>query len=310
MSRRSFVITLFVVLCLSVAFIPRQDLQSAAMLPRNQTVPTRTPTSPPPMPTEPPDDGGSPGPTPSPIPANTPEETPTTVPVTLAATPVGGFMATAEPCGGHPTAKARNRAFVRSGPGTDYETIDTLVYLEVRPIVGRAADAAWWLIELEAGEQGWVADAVVDVQGYIAIVPVAVSPPIRLANGTLATPTPGALWDPTPLPTCTVTPTATATASPTPSPTPTETMPPTATETPTATPTATATEAPTVAPTATDDVQAIAEARPVDTTGQPTAVPLDVDATAATPDLLPIAAILLLVAGMVVLWARRRGRTQ
>ena len=301
MSRRTFVIALLIGLCLSLAYISWHNTPTAFSLPYNQTVPTRTPTGAPATATEPPDNGGSPGNTPAPT--NTPgtNATATQLPVTLAATQVGNFVATAVPCGGQPTVQALNTTYVRSGPGTDYEIVDTLVYLEVRPIVGRAADAAWWLIELETGQRGWVADTVVDVQGYVAIVPIAVSPPIEVSAGRVATPTPGATWNPTPRPTCTVTPTSTATASPPPA-----TASPTATAKVTATkePTAVATATPTT--TSTVEAEAVAEVDTIGSTPEPTAAPLNVEATTGASNLLPIAAIVLLAAGAVVFLVRRR----
>ena len=305
MSRRTFVIALLIGLCLSLAYSSWYHTPTAFSLPYNQTVPTRTPIGAPATATQPPDDGGSPGNTPTPT--NTPgtNATATQLPVTLAATQVGNFVTTAVPCGGQPTVQALNTTYVRSGPGTDYEIVDSLVYLEVRPVVGRAADAAWWLIELETGQRGWVANTVVDVQGYVAIVPIAVSPPITLSNGALATPTAGPTWNPTPLPTCTVTPTATATASPPPTGT-------AATVTATQEPTAVATATPTVtpaSPTATMTVEAqVIGAATIDGTPEPTVAPLDVETTTSASNLLPIAAGVLLVAGAAVLLVRRRGR--
>ena len=306
MSRRTFVIALLIGLCLSLAYISRHSTPTVFSLPYNQTVPTRTPTGPPAPATEPPDNGGgTPGNTPTP--ANTPgtNATATQLPVTLAATQEGIFIATAVPCAGQPTVQALNTTHVRGGPGTDYEIVSTLVYLEVRPIVGRAADAAWWLIELSTGERGWIADDVVDVRGYIAIVPIAVSPPIRLSSGASVSPTPGPTWNPTPLPTCTVTPTATSSPTATASPT-------TGAASPTTPPTETATEEPTATlapPTATITVEAQAiAADAISNTPEATAAPLDVEATTGASNLLPIAAIVLLAAGVAVLLVRRRGR--
>lgn len=303
MSRRTFVIALLIGLCLSLANISWHGTPAAFSLPNNQTVPSRTPTSAPVTATEPPGNGG--GSANTPAPTNTPGTNPTAtqLPVTLAATREGAFVVTALPCGGQPTVQALNTTFVRSGPGTNYEIVDRLVHLEVQPIVGRAADAAWWLIELETGQRGWVADTVVDVQGYIAIVPIAVSPPIRESGGALVSPTPGPTWNPTPLPTCTVTPTSTATASPTPTGTVTITV--TTTQEPTPTPTATP---PSSTATATVMPQALAAAATIDNTPVPTAEPLDVESTTNTSSLLPIAAVVLLVAGIIVFVVRRRSQ--
>ncbi|MEJ2749617.1 MAG: SH3 domain-containing protein, partial [Anaerolineae bacterium] len=182
---------------------------------QDQTIPTRTPTARPATntPTPKSNNGGNPS---TAVPTSTlpPAITPTnTVVVTIAYTPVGGFVPTAEPCSSQPTILARNPTNVREGPGTDYAIVGQLVYLEVRLILGRAADSTWWLIQLDYGAMGWVADDVVTVQGYIGSVPVIAAPEI---NGD--TPTPGTPWNPTPYPFCTVTPTFT--------PQPTATLPP------------------------------------------------------------------------------------
>jgi hypothetical protein len=100
---------------------------------------------------------------------------------------------------------------IRSGPGLDYDPIDNLIYLETRPIVGRAEFATWWLIQLPTNTTGWVASQAVSVQGYTGAVPI-VKPPVL--NG--VTPTPGPLWQPTPNPICT--------PQPTPTPTPINTV--------------------------------------------------------------------------------------
>ncbi|WP_420627940.1 SH3 domain-containing protein [Candidatus Leptofilum sp.] len=231
----------------------------------SQTIPTRTPTPPPPTATSSGggNNGGNNDPTPT-TPADDSDPTPTStlLSVNIAPTPVGGFLPTAVPCGSSPTIQTLDATNVRSGPGLEYEVIGGLVFLEVRNIVGRAATAEWWLIQFNNGDLGWVADAVVTVQGYTDIVPIVEAPPL---NG--STPTPGAPWNPTPPPFCTVTPppTDTPTAVPTESAeatgaVATETMPPTEPPPPT-------------------------EARPTSTPiVQATAVPLNPTATPTTAD--------------------------
>jgi LPXTG-motif cell wall-anchored protein len=217
---------------------------------------------------------------------------------------VGGFLPTAGSCDSQPTIQAKNPTNIRRGPGINYPIVGQLVFLEVRFILGRAADATWWLIQLDGGATGWVADEVVTVQGYIGGVPIVPAPAI---NG--QTPTPGAPWNPTPLPFCTVTPTATAVPSATPSPTtavseasasstdlqPTtealETLPPT--ETPLPQPTQTAVAPPTLPP-----------AVP---TNQPAVDPIEASASGSTTDwLLPIAGLLLVAGGAAAFMARRK----
>lgn len=231
----------------------------------SQTIPTVTNT-PLPQPTNTPSGGGNGGnndPTPTNTPADESGSTPTStlLPVSIAPTPVGGFLPTAVPCGGNPTIQTLDATNVRSGPGVEYDIIGGLVYLEVRFIVGRAETAEWWLIQFNNGELGWVADEVVDVQGYTAIVPIVEAPPL---NGT--TPAQGPVWNPTPPPFCTVTP------------------PPT--DTPTAVPTEPAAGAETVnTPEAPPTEPPPTEVRPSSTPiVQPTAVPINPTATAIIPD--------------------------
>ncbi len=290
----------------------------------NQTIPTRTPTPGPVPPTKTPapkptssDGGGDPA---TAVPTSTTQSSPTetaTPPVTIAFTPVGGFVPTAESCSSQPTIIVQNPTNIRQGPGTNYPIIGQLVFLEVRFILGRAADTAWWLIQLDDGDTGWVADNVVTVQGYIGGVPIVPAPAI---NG--QTPALGTLWNPTPLPFCTVTPTATAvpsaTASPataviesTPVPPDTEVMAETAesvpqtttesvplTEIQTPLPTQTAVAPPTLIPTNIPGNQTVGD------DSDPYIATLD-DTSGVTADfILPLAGILL-AAAIVITISRR-----
>lgn len=288
MYRRFFVLALFLFITTAAAFLLPNTISTAFTL----TIPTRTP--------EPPDDGGGDGggnggngggataPTDTPVP---PTATNTPVPVTIAATPEGGFLATAVPCGEQPTIQALNTTRVRSGPGTDYDVVAEMVYLEVRTITGRAETANWWQIELEDGTRGWVSDEVVVVQGNTSAVPIVPPPAI---DG--ETPTPGAPWTPVNDANCDVlptwTPTATDTAVP---PTDTPASDPTATDTPVpeAAPTDTAVP-PTDTPTPTE-----APTESATSTPQPTAVPLAVDTDQTNVGWLPIVALILLGGGVV-----------
>lgn len=189
-----------------------------------QTWPSRTPTpqggpqptvtNPPP--TSDPGGGGDGGPanTPPPGVTNTPvtgqSPTPTSSATIIIPTPIGGYEATALPCGVPPTVQALGLVNVRLGPGVDYEPVSSMVYLEVRPIIGRAEFANWWLIQLPGNDSGWVSDQAVVVRGYTGLVPIVDPPAI---DG--ATPTPGPLWQPTPNPVCTPLPTPTPTLTPT-----------------------------------------------------------------------------------------------
>lgn len=269
MLRRLFVLLSLFALTLLIVYVPRQNISHAAS-PFVQTRITRTPTPAPPPPTDVPPD--NPPPTAQATEAPTLPPTNTPIPVTLVATPAGGFLPTASACGAPPTVQTRGNTLVRSGPGTTYPSVGQLVYLEVRPIAGRAGDAPWWLIVLANGQTGWIANEVVVVHGYTGDVPIVAAPAI---NG--QTPTAGAPWQPTAVPGC---PTSTPTTMP-----PTQTATPRPTNTQTAVPQTTATASPTTesAPptaTATSVVPtADAQAELVDATGEATpeatAVPLD-----------------------------------
>mgnify|MGYP001260856569 CR=1 FL=1 len=273
MPRRFLIFILFGGLALTVLYAPRLNAQRAAGLP-NFTIPTPTfmpsatavpPTAVPP--TTAPPTAVPPTAVPTNPPAATATNTPT--PVTLVATPSGGFLPTAAACAAPPTIQTRNNTRVRSGPGTDYAAIGNLVFLEVRPIVGRSDNAPWWLIALANGQTGWVANDVVTVQGYIGDVPIVDAPPVNNQ-----TPTPGAAWQPTAVPNC---PTSTATP---PNPTATQTAVPQATATASATDTVTA---------VTDDApsstagQALATATSVAPSGAATIESLAVNTQAETP---------------------------
>lgn len=203
------------------------------------TIPTRTPTpdpnQPPPSPTTGSQNPGDPAPPTSPA-----QPTATSAPggaapgpATATATtqagsnvsppPLLGGTVRANPgspgsCNDTPYVQAIGQTVVYRGPGSDYVPVSTLQPGEMRPIVGRAQYAQWWQIWLDSGSIGWVDDVEVKEFGDTGLVPVVDPPAI---NG--ATPTPGALWNPTPLPLLT--------CVPTPTPTHTPTTPPTATAT-------------------------------------------------------------------------------
>lgn len=255
-----------------------------------QTVPTRTST-PKPTETKVPGNGNNGGnnPTNTPIPViPTATATATEIPVTTVNTPEGGYYPTAEPCSNQPTIIASNNTNVRSGPDTSYAIVGQIVFLEVRPILGRAQNANWWLISLADGTAGWVFDEVVTVNGYIDVVPIMTEP---AGNGEI--------WNPTPNPSCTVTPTSIPTETPIPTATPeaittgrtvieevpTETaVPPT--EPPTLVPQPTRVTDPTATP-------------------SPTPVPIDPPATGSNSNLLFIGAIGLLLVGGIVFIVKR-----
>ncbi|GIK57306.1 MAG: SH3 domain-containing protein [Chloroflexi bacterium] len=181
------------------------------------TIPTRTPTPGPQTPTALPTTVVStPPPGDSPPPPGAATATPAGEAGAAAATE-SAFYPTAVPCSNQPTILALNANLinVRSGPDTRYPVVGSLLFREVRPIIGRDASAPWWFIQLNDRQTGWVADAVVEVQGNTTAVPIVTAPPL---DGT--TVTPGIPWQPTTPPPCATpsTATPTATASPPPSP--------------------------------------------------------------------------------------------
>lgn len=215
MSRRTLRPLYFGVFALLASLLLFSNLPSRGVT--AQTIPSRTPT-----PsggqataTDEPDD---PGPNPTAPPTSTnrpPQNTATATRFVLPPTPEDGYLSTAEPCSAEVTARALvNNLNVRSGPSLDYDIVGNLVLMEVRPVTGRAPQAAWWEIVLADGTIGWIADELVEVSGYIGSIP-AIDPP-ALDDMTV---TPGTPWAPTPQPQCTPPPTSTPTSTSTPTPT-------------------------------------------------------------------------------------------
>lgn len=221
-----------ILMAIGLALVLSGGVDIALSTAPGQSLPTRTPTPGATTPDPTATSGGGSGPTATPAPQDTPaptdEPAPTSTPVagtTATSVPAADdFLPTAEACSEAPTIQALNSPInVRSGPGTNYDVVATLSYLEVRLITGRAAQAAWWQIQMPDGSLAWVADEVVAVYGYTGLVPLVEAP----ALGDGSTPTPGPTWAPTPNPAC---------------PSPTPTMAATASATATATATATSTE--------------------------------------------------------------------
>ncbi len=315
MSRKILVLILVAGLAISFLLGSHNKISKVYGMP-NFTVVTRTPTPPPAPPTATPDtDPGDPNPPPPPDITDEPPQptaTSTLVPVTLVATPVGGYLPTAVACGFPPTLQAQNNTNVRTGPGTDYDIVGQLVYLETRIIIGRALDSEWWIIQFSNDEIGWVANNVVEVHGNTSGIPILPPPEI---NG--ETPTPGPLWNPTPNPECPITP------SPTPAPTATPTVeivekavatdttePPTDTPEPD-TPEPTEKSEATATATATSVVPTVEESSESDeveatATPSPTAVPLDEEAESPpAAGLLPCSTAMISLAILGFLAFRR-----
>jgi hypothetical protein len=106
----------------------------------------------------------------------------------------------AGPCGLPPTFMSRDAISVYAGPSSSYPLAGLLGAGEVRPIVGRAAFVAWWVIQLDrSGRIGWVSDESGAVHGYIERTPIITAPEL---DG--VAPTPGGIpWLPVPEAECT-----------------------------------------------------------------------------------------------------------
>lgn len=207
-----------------------------------------------------------------------PGSTPVEFPLLAAAYP------TAEPCGEPPTFTTLTTVNVYEGPGSDYPVRDTLAANEVRPIVGRAVYATWWLIQLDGKyQQGWISDKAGTVHGYTANVPIIEAPSI---NGAL--PTSGAEeWQPTPAPVCT------------------PTVTPTSDSAPVSGAIIDYDSASSEKVNTTEDLNAASDQRSQMAEGA-APLELEVPATTPTPNLLPIAGLVLVIAAIFVALFLRR----
>ena len=106
---------------------------------------------------------------------------------------------TAAPCAMPPTFQTSVAAELFAGPGTDYTSVGLLGAAEVRPIVGRAAFAPWWVIQMDGtGRTGWITDSAGTVQGSTGRVSIVSAPDL---DGIAPTPG-GTPWVPTPSASC------------------------------------------------------------------------------------------------------------
>lgn len=106
--------------------------------------------------------------TPAPTLTVTPSAELTSAPVV----PVSG------PC--NPTVTANVNANVRSGPGTAYNAIGSLMQGQAETIVGRNDAYTWWYIDYPgvSGGHGWIAGSVVTSSCVPAVVQVVAAPPL------------------------------------------------------------------------------------------------------------------------------------
>jgi len=85
------------------------------------------------------------------------------------------------PCG--PTVTATVNANVRSGPGTAYDTIGSLMLGQTATIVGRNDAYTWWYIAYPSvsGGHAWIAGSVVTSACVPSVVQVVAAPPLPTA---------------------------------------------------------------------------------------------------------------------------------
>jgi hypothetical protein len=77
-----------------------------------------------------------------------------------------------------PTATVRNASInIRTGPGTNYESIGLLNQGDACTLTGRDPANTWWQVQCLNGLSGWILQQLVDVVGNTASVPVAPVPP-------------------------------------------------------------------------------------------------------------------------------------
>jgi len=158
----------------------------------------------------------------------TPTNTPTTTP-SRTPTPTETLTPTLTSTPATPIAAMRRQLSVRQGPGSQYPPLVTLSAGDQVDILGISEDGAWFQVELQDGQLGWLptTSPLINTFGNIYDLPVAAPPTV----------TPTYTLTPSDTPTNTSTPTETQTATATKVVTPSAT--PTLTETPTATATAT-----------------------------------------------------------------------
>ena len=113
--------------------------------------------------------------------AFTPTEPPTPVPPTP--TPV---LETATPTvtatPDAPIVTASYHAYVRAGPGADFEAIDFFLEGQRAEVIGRfenPVDGTWWYVRrIEVGRDGWVWSGAVTLGGDAGRVPAFATPPV------------------------------------------------------------------------------------------------------------------------------------
>ena len=94
---------------------------------------------------------------------------------------------------GTPQLRANLNSNVRSGPGTNYRVISSLLTGSVVTVIAKNNGGTWFLIELPGGSRGWIADSVTDPVNAADMAKVQVAatipappPPTATATATTA----------------------------------------------------------------------------------------------------------------------------
>ncbi|MBC7813868.1 MAG: SH3 domain-containing protein [Burkholderiales bacterium] len=74
---------------------------------------------------------------------------------------------------------------VRSGPNAAFNVVETLFSGSSTPVIGQTAEGAWYQVTVD-GRTGWVAAAVVGIEGNCSLVPVVAAPQPPPAQPTAA----------------------------------------------------------------------------------------------------------------------------
>ncbi len=143
-------------------------------------------------------------------PTATPTDTP--VPPTATATPEPTPTATFTPVPVPRVGAESQELNVRQGPGTNYPVVGRMAQQESAIVLGRNEAGSWWQVILEDGTEGWVVASLVETNGPMDAVEIAlnVAPPPQQAPAPVATAAPAP--NPAPAPA--------ATAAPAPAPQP------------------------------------------------------------------------------------------
>ena len=144
----------------AVKTLPAEIVEPESTATPTEPLPTNTPTSLPP--------------TETPVPTPT-EAPPTEIPPTEVLEPV--------------ILAGDSNINLRSGPGTDYETVGILGSGGSLKIVGRNADSSWWQVSASEG-LAWVAASVVTANNVDDSIPVVEAPPAPIQSTSTPLPSP------------------------------------------------------------------------------------------------------------------------